>query len=262
MSRIINCNARELAGELDRFDRGYVKIVADPPWAYNNRYGYRKDNPEKLCRFGLGAAGRYASAEGEESVMTIDELAAMPIDQIVADDALLALWITGPHLALGSHLAVMAGWGFEPITIGFVWVKVYCALWAKLGAAVDNYMAHRAMPMFDGAGWLLSFISKATVASFSGVGHYIPSNAEIVLIGRRGQAISRATDEAGGEIVERQVIFSVADEHSAKPDEMQRRFNHMYPQGPAIELFARRPVGPELAAEIGEWDTFGNELPT
>jgi N6-adenosine-specific RNA methylase IME4 len=45
------------------------------------------------------------------------EIARMPIAALAADDCALLLWVTGPHLAIGTH------WGFRPSTIGFTWVK-------------------------------------------------------------------------------------------------------------------------------------------
>ena len=58
--------------------------------------------------------------------LSLDEIASLPLREVVAKDALLWLWVPGPFLAVGAHVAVMRGWGFEPTAIGFTWVKLNC----------------------------------------------------------------------------------------------------------------------------------------
>jgi N6-adenosine-specific RNA methylase IME4 len=45
----------------------------------------------------------------------------MPVREITADDAVLFLWTTGPHLE--HAFEVIKEWGFEYKSLGFVWVK-------------------------------------------------------------------------------------------------------------------------------------------
>jgi hypothetical protein len=47
----------------------------------------------------------------------------LPVADVAADDAWLALWVPGPWLALGAHVPLIHAWGFKPSGIGFVWVK-------------------------------------------------------------------------------------------------------------------------------------------
>ena len=49
------------------------------------------------------------------------ELKKIPIQDICADDCLLFMWVTNPHLAQGIELG--QSWGFEYKTVGFVWDK-------------------------------------------------------------------------------------------------------------------------------------------
>lgn len=79
-------------------------IVADPPWAYNERNGGGQ----------LGASGHYR-------LMTTPDICALPVAQIAAPRAMLFLWATWPRL--GDALAVIEAWGFEYLTIAFDWVK-------------------------------------------------------------------------------------------------------------------------------------------
>jgi N6-adenosine-specific RNA methylase IME4 len=86
-------------------------------------------------------------------------IAQLPVAELAADDCALLLWVTGPHLAISTHLAVIEAWGFRPSTIGFTWVKTN----------------------LDG--------SPAT-----GLGYYTRSNAEVCLIGIKGKPQRLARD--------------------------------------------------------------------
>ena len=54
---------------------------------------------------------------------TLDQIKALPVASLAADDCALLLWCTGPHIAIGSHVEVIRAWGFRPSTMAFVWVK-------------------------------------------------------------------------------------------------------------------------------------------
>jgi len=80
-------------------------MVADPPW----RFIAWADN-------GNRAPDRhYATAKTED-------IAALPVASLAADDCALFLWATMPLLP--EALQVMAAWGFTYKTIAFTWVKV------------------------------------------------------------------------------------------------------------------------------------------
>lgn len=76
-------------------------IYADPPWPYDNQ------------------ATRAATSNGYVG-MTIDEICALPIKALAADDAHLHLWTTNGFLF--DSLAVIQAWGFDYKSC-FVWVK-------------------------------------------------------------------------------------------------------------------------------------------
>lgn len=93
---------------LDRLPRGkFGCVLADPPWRFKSN---------SLAKPGRNALRHYAC-------MTLSEIAALPIEQYLNDDAALFLWITGPFLAIGAHLPIMKAWGFKPSGMGFVWIK-------------------------------------------------------------------------------------------------------------------------------------------
>jgi N6-adenosine-specific RNA methylase IME4 len=81
--------------------RRYGCIYADPPWQYGNQ-------------------GTRAATGNHYSGMAIEELMAMPIQDLAADNAHLHLWTTNAFLF--ESLKIMEAWGFEYKSC-FVWVK-------------------------------------------------------------------------------------------------------------------------------------------
>jgi len=124
--------------EVNLPDKKYNIIYADPPWFYNKR------NPQNKTRFGIGAEGHY-------SLMTKEELLALPVENIAADNCALFLWATGPRLDLA--IEIMADWGFAYRTIGFTWMK----------------------------------LNKSGKGLFFGTGYYTKHNAELCLLGIKGK---------------------------------------------------------------------------
>ena len=82
----------------------YRIIYADPPWQYGNTM------PEYFTE----QADHY-------DLMTLEEICALPVKELVADAAVLFLWATSPILE--EAFQVVHAWGFEYKT-SFVWDKV------------------------------------------------------------------------------------------------------------------------------------------
>jgi N6-adenosine-specific RNA methylase IME4 len=78
-----------------------------------------------------------------------------------------------------------------------------------------------------------------------GQGYATRSNAEICLIGIKGSPPRLATDV-------HQVVMAPVGEHSAKPEEVRRRIERLFP-GPYLELYARKPAQ--------GWTVWGDEIP-
>lgn len=76
-------------------------IYADPPWLYDNQ-------------------GTRAATGNHYSGLTVDELCALPIANLAADDAHLHLWTTNGFLFDAPR--IFAAWGFE-FRSALVWVK-------------------------------------------------------------------------------------------------------------------------------------------
>lgn len=164
----------------------YQVIIADPPWAY---------------RVGGGVHG---DVDEQYTVMPYASIAAIPVREFAADNAVLAMWGTWPKLNEG--VALMAAWGFEYVT-GFPWVKT--------------------MP------------AAGTIRR--GIGFWTMSASELVLIGRRGEPkkAGKPAPVMGLLIGEDRQFYAPAREHSRKPYGIHDWLAEMF-NGPYLELFARR----------------------
>lgn len=76
-------------------------IYADPPWNYGNQ-------------------GTRAATDNHYATMTIDDIAALPVAELAADECHLHLWTTNGFLR--EALGLVETWGFE-FKSTFVWVK-------------------------------------------------------------------------------------------------------------------------------------------
>jgi N6-adenosine-specific RNA methylase IME4 len=87
-------------------NKKYSIIYADPPWDI----GYAK---ETKC--GIG------SYDLPYSTMSDDEIMALPVKDILEDNSILFMWIIDSRIPKIKEL--MESWGFNYITVGFVWNK-------------------------------------------------------------------------------------------------------------------------------------------
>jgi N6-adenosine-specific RNA methylase IME4/ParB-like chromosome segregation protein Spo0J len=83
----------------------YPLIYADPPWDY---------------RLYNETTGSSRAAAEHYPTMKLDEICALPVFHLAADNAILFLWTTAPHLQ--ESFQVLGAWGFEYKT-GVVWAK-------------------------------------------------------------------------------------------------------------------------------------------
>jgi N6-adenosine-specific RNA methylase IME4 len=80
----------------------YGTILADPPW------------PER----GGGKIKR--GADRHYALMSVSQIASLPVQSLAAPDSHLYLWVTNNYLPAG--LSVLAAWGFRYIT-AITWAK-------------------------------------------------------------------------------------------------------------------------------------------
>lgn len=167
---------------------------------------------------GNGGRGK-AGADKIIQVGTDHHYPTMSLDEIKAlpipanDDCMMFMWVTNPFLASGAGPEVLKAWGFEPITV-LTWAKV---------------QADKQTPSMK-------------------VGYWFRSASEHVIVGKRGRTIRPAGFPAlptwfpHGRLA-----------HSVKPDLIHEIAEKAMPNGPYLEMFARR-------ARTG-WDLWGNQAP-
>ena len=102
--------------------------------------------------------GEGRSACRHYRVMSFDEIVALPVREIAADDAWLFLWLPNPFVTRVE--ALMTSWGFRFSGSAFVWVKV----------------------------------NKSGTGFFTGLGYTTRKNVEICWLGRRGSPRRNAKD--------------------------------------------------------------------
>lgn len=90
----------------------YQTIALDPPWDWGDE----------------GDADQFGRARPTYGTMTIEEVAALPVGTLAADNAHLYLWITNRSLPKG--FALLEAWGFRYVT---------CITWCKPSIGMGNY---------------------------------------------------------------------------------------------------------------------------
>ena len=193
----------------------YQLIYVDPPWDYKNKVSN-------------GAASNHYPT------MKIEDIKRLPIWELAADDAVLAMWYTGTHFKEAIELA--KAWGFDVRTIkGFTWVKFN-------ELAEDHFnKALRAGEIHD----FYDLIDILNKQSRMNGGNYTRANTEDVLFAVRGAGLERASASI------KQVVYSCLGEHSEKPWEVRRRLELLYGDVERVELFARE--------SWPGWDRWGNQ---
>jgi len=84
----------------------YDVILADPPWTFSVW------NAEKSDRH---ASHKY-------NLMSVEDICAMPIANVITENCTLFLWATWPNLK--DAFTVITAWGFTYRTVAWVWVKL------------------------------------------------------------------------------------------------------------------------------------------
>ncbi|OUF20906.1 hypothetical protein AZ039_001584 [Enterobacter kobei] len=161
----------------------YSLIYADPAWEYGNTVSN-------------------GAATNHYGTMKLIDMKRLPVWDLAADDAVLAMWFTGTHTREAIELA--EAWGFKVRTMkGFTWVKF-------------NPLAEQHINKALQAGGVEDFYDFLDL-----------------LIATRGNGLERQCASI------KQVIYSPLGEHSQKPAEARFRLEKLYGDVPRIELFSR-----------------------
>lgn len=195
----------------------YNIIYADPPWSY-------KDKRDKHPRMSGGATSHYQT-------MRIEDIKALPINEIADENCMLFMWVTFPNLQEG--LDTIKAWGFTYKTLGFSWLKLnsrFSETLLKLLKTIDNNDR------------VLEILHKLF---FFGIGFYTKSNCEVCLIGVKGKPIKESNAVSS-------VILYPRGKHSEKPPVVRDKIVELCGDIPRVELFARE--------KIPGWDSWGDEV--
>lgn len=175
-------------------------ILADPPWAFQTWWSGRSNKlPSPKRKFSYPSR---ATAPAYE-VMREDDLNALPVEALAAENCVLFMWSCWP--VLQWSLRTMEAWGFTYKTCGFCWMKAHAG---QIELFQDDIEAHMTL------------------------GYWTRSNSEFCLLGTRGKPKRLSADV-------RQGIIAPKREHSRKPDGIHERVERLV-AGPYLELFARQ----------------------
>lgn len=193
----------------------YSLIYADPAWSYGNTVSNG------------AAAGHY-------DTMSLIDMKRLPVWELAAENAVMAMWYTGTHNREAMELA--EAWGFTVRTMkGFTWVKLNQLAEQHINKALE---AGEVEDFHD-------FLDLLNAQTRMNGGNHTRANTEDLLIATRGTGLERKDASV------KQVIYSPLGRHSAKPWEARHRLERLYGDVPRIELFSR-------SAAPG-WDHWGNQ---
>lgn len=170
----------------EELPKGHFSVVlADPPWPFAT----------------WSHKGQGRSGEAHYSTMDHAAIEAMPVQSLMADDAVLFLWIVQTQIPQAVRL--VEAWGFTLKSLAFLWVK------------------GDSLPLFPD-----------DVVTQMGMGKWTRAETEQCWLATRGNPKRLNADV-------RQVIDDRRREHSRKPDGIHERIERLV-AGPYLELFARQ----------------------
>lgn len=214
-------------------------VVADPPWSF---------------RDSLSMSDVKRGAKANYNTMTIKEIISIPVKDIInPDGALLALWV--PSSLLQEGLDVMKAWGFTHKQT-YVWVKTKKEPFSVFRKWIINSILKHPQIMYDEFAYKRAI--KAIIDSLKlfmpneilafGMGRLFRQTHEICLIGVNNSKIYKLLKNRS----QRSVSIAENLKHSAKPDDLQKSLELMFPDTNKIELFSRR--------NLDGWVCLGDEV--
>jgi N6-adenosine-specific RNA methylase IME4 len=169
----------------------YGAILLDPAWQFKV---YSKDT------------GQGRSAESHYPTMSLEDMKALPVPDLMAKDCAVFMWATFPTLPEAIELG--RAWGLQYKTCAF--------LWAKVNKRAGLWQAWR-----DPSTW------------FMGMGFWTRANTEPCLLFTKGSPRRKSRSV-------RQLVIDRIRDHSRKPDCVHERIMQLV-DGDYCELFARHP---------------------
>ena len=150
--------------------------------------------------------GSGRSAESHYRTMATEDMAKLPVPDLLARNCAVFMWSTYTHLP--DALLLGKAWGLEYKTVAFTWVKT-------------NKRAE----------WHWNWTNASTW--FMGMGYWTRANPEVCLLFTKGSPKRKAKNV-------RNLIVAPIGRHSAKPVEIYERIEALV-DGPYLEMFCRTP---------------------
>jgi N6-adenosine-specific RNA methylase IME4 len=224
----------------------YNILVVDPPYNFKDSLS--------MSDVARGSSSNYR-------ILHNNDLLSLPISDVCANDAILALWVPSALLPFGFSL--LAKWEFE-FKQTYVWIKTknkpldffkkaVLACLKNSEVCYDEFAYKRLVRDIASGVDNINFNSKDTILSF-GMGRLFRQTHEIALIGVRGNVYNRLRNRS-----QRSVAFAKTYKHSEKPEHLQNSLDVMFPDDmKRLEVFARRDrinwtcIGLECPSTLGE----------
>ena len=189
----------------------FALILADPPWAFRTFNSAGRTPTQK----------KFNEAEDHYATMSTADLKALPVGDIAAKDAVLAMWVVSSHFDAALELG--SAWGFSFTTDLFVWLK-------------QKRIRPDQPDLFTGD------IPPPPMS----MGYYTRKQTESCWLFKRGKGLPVRDHSI------RQLIVATKTGHSRKPAEQYDRLDRLFgPSVSRVELFAR-------TSREG-WTAWGNE---
>ena len=173
--------------------RRFPIIYADPPWDYKGQLQH------------TGAGGRDSGgATRHYPTVPLAQLCELPVHKLAADNCLLFMWSSSPHLDQAIDLG--KSWGFAWATVAFVWHKQRTNPGFYTMSQCELCLAFKRgkIPTPRGSRRERQFVDEGAAQDLDGF------------------------------------VSELRGKHSTKPEEVRRRIDAMFPGQAKIELFARR----------------------
>lgn len=200
----------------------FATIVIDPPWDWGDE----------------GDDDQFGRGRPTYKTMPFDEILALPVGELAAENAHLYLWITNRSLPKG--FALVEQWGFRYITC-LTWCKVASGMVYRCRTCYKDSDLPEVQSCIRCGGAVQQFVTPAN----PGMGNYFRGSSEQVLFGVKGSL----------PLLERNLGTWFAAPrgagHSSKPAAFYGMVEKASP-GPWLDLFARqsRPGWQAWGAEL------------
>ena len=171
---------------MEKLLEAYPVIYADPPWKYPGQ-----------------RPGGYNTAADHYQVMSIEDIADLPVWKLLDNPGVLFMWATGPLLEDALKLGSLLNLHYRGIA--FDWIKT----------------------KKDGTPMKASGVRPSIVKPLTELGLAFSTK-------KTGRPLPLASESVV------QTVFAPRREHSRKPPEIAERIDQLYPGLPKLEVFARQ----------------------